>query len=344
MAIPVNSFNNIKTIAVSHFSSGRERKRAMLVLGAPGGGKTALGWAIAYALGCREEEIRLRRPSLNTPVDYTGMPGVANDMTVWFPPDFLKELSTGQIKFLILDEVPDAYASVQNILCGLIYDYDVNGLRIHPDLCIFATGNQVKHRSGANQLVSKLPNRASVHELGQSMDFVDWGTRAGLDMDMLSFINWKGQNALYGESGFDPSEMINATPRQWEEVSYIDPTLPAHLFLSQVASFVPEGLAIEYVAFRKTVRELPNIQTIYDDPDNAQIADKIDVGYAITSRIILDTDNPGKFQKLMRYVCRLRPEIQAHYVNTVVKRVPGVKETPQYNTWCFNNRKVLGGS
>lgn len=343
MALPVVGFRNIAQTAISHYSSGRHNKRAIMVLGPPGGGKTALGWHIANELGYKREEVMVEHPSLRTPLDYVGVPRVVDGMTVFNPPDYMHKLTTGEIKFLILDELPDAVASVQNVLCGLVYDYAVAGLRIHPDLNIFITGNRVEDRSGANRVITKFANRVKQYELAKSVpDLIDHAIDADWDKDVVAYLHWRGEDAVYGEGGFDPTAPINNSPRQWEEVCFVDQSLPHHLYLNDVKSLIQEGTAEDFMGFKRTVAELPPINEVLTNPEHAPVSDKIDVCYALTSRLITEVDTVMKYQKLMAYVTRMRVEVQTLFINTVRKRVPEVRQTPEYTQWCVKNQAYFG--
>lgn len=353
--IPSASFDNLMKFGVSHFSSSRPKKRAMMVLGAPGCAKTALGFAMALALGFQSHEIGLIRPSLHTPVDSVGVPSVTEveylvgtvttGLTKFNPPDFIYKLHTGEIKFLILDELPDAAVSVQNIWCGGVYDYDIGGVTLHPQLCIYATGNRVEDRSGAGRVVTKFQNRVYQFEMAHSVaatvnHFID----IDVCKEVTAFIHWRGEAALYGEDGFQPNDPINASPRQWEEVGNIDPSLPSNIFMLGCQGLVPHALAVEYVAFRQTIMDLPPISEVLNNPKTAPVSDKVDVCYALISRLITEVDKVDKFQRLMGYVTRMKVEMQTLFINSVRKRVPEVKSCPEYVQWCTQNQAYFGAT
>ena len=351
MALPISSFQNVVTMATTHFSSDLQKRQAFLLLGAPGGGKTACGIEVGMSMGFSytgdetKDEIVIVRPSFHTPVDYSGVPTVKDGITAFAPPDFIHRLTTGQVKMVILDEVPDAMPSVQNILCSMIYDFTCGGLQIHPDTRFFLTGNRVEDRSGAGRLITKLQNRCLQHELGMSVDdFVSHGGKAGFNVNTLAYIHWRGEKALYGEDGFDPSEPTNSTPRQWEAVGNVSDELPKHLWLNMVKSLVPECWAEDYLGFCRTVADLPPISEVINNPKTAPVSDKIDVCYALISRLITEVQKVRDFQHLIAYVTRLKPEIQMLFVNAIRKRVPEIRTTPEYIKWCTKNQAYFGAN
>lgn len=353
--IQAASFDNLMKFGVSHFSSPRPKKRGMMVLGAPGCAKTALGYAMAAALGFASNEVGLIRPSLHTPVDSVGVPSVTEmeyfvgdvktGLTKFNPPDFIYQLHIGAIKFLILDELPDAAVSVQNIWCGGVYDFDIGGVTLDPNLCIFITGNRVEDRSGAGRVVTKFQNRVYQFEMAKSVEatvnhFID----IDVCKEVTAFIHWRGEAALYGEEGFQPNDPINASPRQWEEVGNIDPNLPSNIFMLGCQGLIPHALAIEYVAFRQTIMDLPPIHEVINNPLTAPVSDKVDVCYALISRLITEVNDVATFQKLMAYVTRLKVEMQTLFVNSTKKRVKEIKICPEYVQWCTQNQAYYGAT
>lgn len=353
--IPKASFDNLLAFGVSHYTSGRNKKRAMMVLGAPGCAKTALGFTIAAKCGFQPHEIGLIRPSLHTPVDAVGVPSVTEleylvgtvqtGLTKFNPPDFIYRLHTGEIKFLILDELPDAAVSVQNIWCGGVYDYDIGGVTLDPKLCIFVTGNRVEDRSGAGRVVTKFQNRVYQFEMAHSVaatvsHFID----IDVNREVTAFIHWRGEEALYGKDGFQPNDPINASPRQWEEVGNIDTMLPANIYMLAVQGLIPQGIAVEYCGFRDTIADLPPINEILAHPSTAPITEKVDVCYALISRLIMEVETVRTFQTLMAYVSRMKVEMQTLFINTVRKRVPDIKMCPEYVQWCTQNQAYFGAT
>jgi hypothetical protein len=243
---------------------------------------------------------------------------------------------------LRLEEMPDAAQMMQNAMCGVIYDRDVGGVKFGANVLITANGNRTEDRSGAGRLISKLANRVMLIPYEVSVDdWVEWALDNDINATTISFVHWKGLSALFD---FDPERKVNATPRQWEIVSYIDETLPKHLFLAAVSGLVPEGLAVEYVAYKEIVDRLPSIDSIIKDPATAKLPDGIDVTYAITSRLITGTQDVATFQSLMRYMGRVAVEYQTLYVHAVYKRVNEIASCKEYVQWCSKNASYFGAA
>lgn len=346
--LPVVTMKQFIAQAVAHFSESRPHLRPVGVLSEPGQGKTAACFEIGKQLGYTDEEILLIRPGNHTVVDYLGCPDVDSEaqMTTFCPPDFVHSLCDGSIKLVIWDEITECMDSVQNLLCGALYDFIIASMKLHPDLKQVFTGNRASDRAGSRDLVSKMPSRSSMWQLGRSVDnWVGWSIEADLPRWLSAFIHWKGEPALYGENGFNPRNMINACPRQWEEVGRVTPELYSpDLYSLKLQSYIPAGLVHEALAFKKIVDELPPINDIKNNPDSTPVPDKIEVVYAIIARLLPEIDKVGDFQQFMRYIKRTRIEPQTLFVNAARARVPEIKSCREYNEWALTNSVYYGAA
>lgn len=341
--IPVAKFDDIAAAAIDHFTSGRQKKRAIYVTGAPGGGKTDLAFHVGAKCGFKKHEIMLLKPGNYTPLDLVGVPTVIDGVTQFNPLDKIHQLATGQYKLVVLDETPDAVPSVQNILRSMVYEFNVGGVDIHPDTNFFMTGNEVKHKSGANRTITKLENAVYRYTLGNSVDgWVNHAISQGWNSLVVAWVAWRGEQALYGEEGFDPESPINNSPRQMEEVCHVNENLPANIYLNQLSALIPVNWAQDFMSFKATVSDLPPISVIFSNPDTAPVSDKIDVNYALTSRLMTEVKDVFAFQKLFVYMARLPVEMQTLYVSYCTKRIPEAKETPEYSKHCLDHQALYG--
>jgi hypothetical protein len=340
--MPTNS--ECLILAKSFYSHPVLREKTMFFEGPPGGGKSALDFQIADHFGIHRNNIVTMRGSLRMPTDLMGIPFEKDGLMHWAHPAELAQMMNNpdELWMLRLEEMPDAAQMMQNAMCGVIYDREVGGVTFGPNVIITANGNRTEDRSGAGRLISKLSNRVMLIPYEVSVDdWVEWALDNEIKATTVSFIHWKGLPALFD---FDPERKVNATPRQWELVSYVDEMLPKHLFLAAVSGLVPEGLAVEYVAYKEIVDRLPSIDAIIADPSKAKLPDGIDVTYAIASRLITGTQDVPTFQSLMKYVERLATEYQTLYVHAVYKRVNEIASCKEYVQWCSKNASFFGAA
>ena len=129
------------------------------VIGEPGGGKSTLARHIIRDLGIKKERIVEFNPSLHDPTDILGLPNNTGEYSRWVPPEEfyrIRDDGTDEPCALLLEEISDAIMAMQNPLCRLILDRHAGMMPLHPKLYIIATGNETKHKSGANRLATKL--------------------------------------------------------------------------------------------------------------------------------------------------------------------------------------------
>jgi hypothetical protein len=347
--LPVVTMEQFITQAVAHASEDRLYKRPIILLGEPGGGKTDACKEVCKRLDIQPHEILFKRPGNHTVVDYIGCPDIVRDegmygITRFAPQDFVHDLAAGKYKAVIWDEITECMDSVQNLLCGAMYDFDIAGIKLDPSIIQLATGNRASDRAGSRDLVSKMPSRSSMWQLGRSVDnWVAWSIREHLPRWLSAFISWKGEPALYGENGFNPRNMINACPRQWEEVGRVTPELYSpDMYSLKLQSYVPAGLALEAIAFKALCDQLPPIHDIKTKPETTEVPEKIEIVYAIISRLLPDIKKVADFQQFMKYIKRCRIEPQTLFVNAARAQVPEIKECREYNEWAMTNSVYYG--
>lgn len=342
--IPVVSIGQFIDMAVAHFSEDKPERDPIGILGDTGGGKTSACFEVAYRLGLTREQILLKRPANHTVVDYIGCPTVEDGKTFFNPPEFVHNMMSGAIKMVIWDELPDCINSVQNLLAAPLLDFHIDTIKLNPNLMQMWTGNKVEHRAGSNEVNRKISTRSSMFEAGRSLDsWVKWGIENGMPKDLLAFVYWKGEEALYGKPDANNRDLVRVCPRQVAKVGSTNEELyPGALYSLKAQSYVPAWWVAEYTGFKKLADELPSISEIKSSPATAPISNKIEVVYALVSRLITEVATVGDFQKLMQYVTRLRVEPQTLFVNAVYKNVPEIDSCREYTNWAITNSPYFG--
>lgn len=324
-------YSDLKASIISQFK--KTNRVVPYIEGAPGGGKSALAKEIGKELGF--DQVEMFYASLRDPVDLLGTPSNNGEVTTWKPPEELSKLSTGR-NLLILDELSDAEKQMQNALCGLILEGGVGRLKFSDQTYIIATGNRTKDKSGANRLVSKLRGRVRTFEFTENIDdWSDWAISAGLSPITIQFLRFK-PNLL---SDFDP-DRVCPTPRNWERVDLIDPSLPTDVYFANVAGDVGEGAAAEFTAFRRVYESLPNIDVLMMNPSKAEVPPQPEVKYALLGAIAhrVTKDN---FDRVYEFIDKFPPEFQVMCVSDSMKLCPEIKETKAFTAWAVKNSKVM---
>jgi hypothetical protein len=312
------------------------------ILGAPGGGKSALAFKIGRdGLTINGEQRKFDNviefnASLRDVVDLMGTPRNSGEFTEWVPPKELYSLQTG-FNLLVLEELSDAVTPMQNGLCGLCHERRLNDLKLSPDTYIIATGNRTQDKSGANRITTKLANRTRRFDFDENLDdWTAWALDAGIDIMLIQFLRFK-PNLL---SDFVADRFANPTPRAWEKVSLIPADLPTELFMENVAGDVGEGAAAEYTAFRKIAESLPNIDGLLMAPATADVPEDVAVLFALTGALAQRTSKDN-IDRVIEYTNRLPVDFNVLFMNDVIKMKPEVKTSRAFVSWAVKNASVL---
>lgn len=333
------TFNECKEIITACFQNPATAQRAIMLEGPPGTGKSAMGPAVAEAMGYGVERVRALHPPRRNPVDFCGLPMVTDGVMDWAEPAEIIELTNGKW-IVLIEEIAQCGPMMQNAMAGLALDRYLNKARLSPDAHLIITGNRVEDKAGAKPLMTHFANRVMKLPMEYGIDdFLPWGIDAGLDITGLAFL----QNNPQFLFDFDADRAVNATPRAWEYVLSLCPdSLPDHLYLAAMSGVIPDGIAATYLGFRKVAGRFPNRKDIEDTPQTATIPGDVDVLYAVTASILVSTTTVTQFEHYMQYITRLTPEFQTLFVHTCVKRVEGVATCPLYVQWVQANRAQFG--
>lgn len=325
-------YSDLKTSIVEQFKTTNQI--GFLLLGQPGGGKSALARDIGRDLGF--DKVVEFNASLRDPVDLLGTPSIDGETTKWRKPDDLAALETGR-NLLVIEELTDCSTPMQNACCGLIYDRKVGNLHLSPETYIIASGNRTEDKSGAYRLSTKLANRMRIFDFDVTIDdWAEWALGAGVDHVLVQFLRFKPDLL----TAFDPNARVSPTPRAWERVSMIPAGMPPTMFMANVAGDVGDGAAAAYTAFRKIYESLPDPDEIMMNPAKAKIPEKMDVLYALTGAIAhrITEDN---FDRAIEFINRMPPEFSVMCVQDAMKLTPEIKKTKAFVQWAVKNSKVV---
>jgi hypothetical protein len=349
-------FSDLKTAIIAQFSVENGNRVVPLILGAPGGGKSACAREIAAEIlqqhGLPYEPYDSGKGNINTatvvefnaslrdPVDLLGTPNNHGDYTSWKAPEEMYALRAGTgVKVLILEELTDGSIPMQNGLCRVIYDGHAGSLQLTDKLYLIATGNRTEDKSGANRIIGKLLGRIRRFDFTESLeDFIAWGMRTNkIPTVMTQFLRFK-QELL---SAYDANSQQNSpTPRNWERAALVPESLGDLLFMESVKGDVGEGAATEYTAFRKIWRELPDIEEVLKKPKTAPVPENLATKYALAGKLArsITKDN---FGNALIYADRLPKELCVMVVRDATQFTPDIKRTKDFVTWATKYAEVL---
>jgi hypothetical protein len=332
------NYQELHSSILTNYKNGN--KLVPFIVGKPGGGKSTVARQIIHDLGIKPERVTEFNPSLRDPVDIMGVPDIHGPYVKWkASEEFYRIRDDGSDEpcALIIEELSDANQAMQNPLCRVILDRYAGELKLHKNLFVICTGNSTEHKSGASRMTTKLGNRMQTLNYDENLDaWCNWALESNIDITLIQFMRFK-PNLL---SDFDPNRSINPTPRSWEMVNYVDRTLPEHQYLAHVSGCVGAGPAVEYVAFKKIMDNLPNIDQCLLEPETCKIPTDMATLYAFCGAIA-SRATKDNFDRIVKITERLRPEFSVMLVNDAQKMKPEIKSTQSFTRWAVKNASVL---
>ena len=325
------SYTDLHTIMTTQLSENASS--SYLVLGKPGGGKSALAMDVVRTLGGTPENTVIFTPSLQDPVDVMGTPRNTGTVTEWIPPAAFYKLRQGVgLCYLVIEELTDASVAMMNAMCRIINDRCAGDLKLSDQLRIIGTGNRTEDKSGANRLTTKLGNRLNVQDFDETLDaLVQWMLDNNIDPVLIQFLRFK-PNLV---SDFDPNRPygINPTPRSWEKVANASTKLPTHLYFQNIRGLVGEGAAAEYAAFRKIYDSLISFDEVCMNPGTVAIPKDLSAQYAIVGSVSHNA-NPNNIERVSRFVERLPSDFGVMFWQDATKKTPTLKTTKSFIQWA----------
>lgn len=310
--------------------------RPLCIEGSPGTGKTSIVQQAAKELGV--DYIERNMPTML--VEDFGIPvptgGVLKyQIPDWFPTD------PNTKGILCFDDRNQAGPDLQKVLANIIQARNLHGVPLSPGWVVVSTGNQQKHRAGANRVLSHLRNRETVIEMETSVDdWCAWALNNDVPVELVSFIRFRNQLL----DNFKPDNDVNATPRSWAEgVGALIGNVPQHLELPLFTGAVGEGPASEFMGFLKIFRNLPDPDDVMRNPDNHKVPTDPSTLYALAGALSnrVTTQNVSNF---FSFVNRLPTEFNILAVTMAMrqkKSVTALTLSPDWKTWSSKNMKVM---
>ena len=245
---------------------------------------------------------------------------------------------TGKPVILLMDEFPKANKSVKNGLLRVILERSVNGVPLHPDSIVYATGNLSDEGLG-DMLEAHQGNRICVVETAKPIaeQWIAWAINNDVDPAVMSFANENPQifadfrdvqNPEDNQYIFHPrrgaSEQF-VTPRSLEKASdvmKIREHLTTNSLTSALIGTIGSRAAMDMLAYTKLVDDLPKLEDIKTSPTTAKIPTTASALCMIVYRTLasIEKDWVGAW---LTYLKRLPPEAQAMFANGV--------RSPKYN-------------
>jgi len=283
-----------------------ERTTTIMLSGGPGVGKTSIVAQAAKDAG--KPLITIALPTCEA-VDLRGLPQVIDGQTKWASP--MPRDGQGVI---LLDELSSAPPDVQVAAHHLVWAEAGSDMSLPAGWHIVVTGNRAQDKTLFRSVSGPLRNRMTIINVDTDLaQWAQWAMDSGIDPSIVGFLRWRPELLVAKEV---PADGAFPSPRAWERASdLLSLAVSAAVERELLAGTIGEGPTTEFVAYLRTVRELPAIKEIIAHPDKAEIPTSPSLMYALTSSLAQHTRSSK--ESAMPYIKRLPAEFALLYVRDI---------------------------
>lgn len=343
MAITMREFKDI-----IEFTIKNKLQHAILGLGAPGIGKSAIIAQLAKQYGYAFKDIRLAQMSEVEigGLIYPGDPDQNGNPTTthWLKPDFLPT-ENDPPTIILLDEITSCSKKVQVAAYQLVLDRRIGVHKLPEDAIIIALGNREDDDGVFFKLAAPLADRFTIGEITLVPE--EWLHDYALNKNVsCNVIN--GKNTYFNPvvSAFimakptylhtqeaNPDAMIFATPRSWTKISdYLNAAgfnggNLSPLLQNLIRATVDETTATEFIAFAGSSEEIRIGRDIIDGKTVSIPHDK-DANLFIISSIVSNLNNlidkntkladvEEIYSNVLHYVSKLEGELTSMALDSI---------------------------
>ena len=220
MNLPPISIAGAKAALIEQFADPLLRRRATMLWGTRGVGKSSIVRQVAAHFGVPLVDLRL---TTIEPVDLRGAI-YADDVqakTVWFPPEFLpgRESAAG---ILFLDELTAADQRLQISAYSLILDRRVGHYQLPDGWQVIAAGNASFHGAICHDMGTALADRMFHFNVQTVIEaFLAYAVENGFAPEVSAFLRVRPDRLDDTPSQLANDHLVGASPRGWEDVSNV---------------------------------------------------------------------------------------------------------------------------
>lgn len=308
-------------------------KFPVLVTGKPGIGKTDI--IVQAALQANARCI-ITHPVVSDPTDYKGLPYADKSGASFLPFGDLRALIDAKdLTVYFMDDLGQAPAAVQAAIMQLILCRRINGHKVSDNVVFVAATNRKQDRAGVTGMLEPVKSRfASI--IGLDVDLDDWCrwalTTGNMPVELVSFIRFRPELL----DGVEPSkDIINTpSPRTIANLGKLQNAgCPTGLQREMFSGAVGDAFAAEYKGFLDIFNELPDINSIFLNPDTAHLPERPDVSYALTLALA-GKITPDNSEAAFTYIKRMNAETQVSCVKDAINRDAKLTNTKGYISWA----------
>lgn len=220
MNIPPVSIAAAKAALVEQFGDATLRRRASMLWGTRGVGKSSIVRQVAAHFGVPLVDLRL---TTIEPVDIRGAiyADEVQGKTVWFPPEFLPPPDAPD-GILFLDELTAADQRLQISAYSLILDRRVGNYRLPDGWQVIAAGNASFHGAVSHDMGTALADRMFHFNVQSVIDaFLAHAVQQGFAPEVMAYLKVRPDKLDDTQAQLAGDHLVGASPRGWEDVSNV---------------------------------------------------------------------------------------------------------------------------
>lgn len=295
------------------------------IKGSPGIGKSQIVQQIAKEFNLLVIDLRL---SQCDPTDLLGFPNIdqARQKAGYMPMETFplegEPLPDGYAGWILfLDEFNSAPKAVQAAAYKIVLDRMAGQRHLHKNCAPVTAGNLETDGAIVEPMSTALQSRLVHLELiADAKEWDEWAVANGINHHITSYIKFKPPQ-LHTFSP-DHTDTNYACPRTWEFTSRILKELeddPHNDLLPLLSGTLGEGVAREFLTYRKIYKTLLKPEQIIANPTGVKVPEEPSILFALTGSIA-DNMNSSNGDALMEFVKRLPVEFQVVCIREVVRR------------------------
>lgn len=316
-----------------------ENRLQLLIVGAPGVGKTDLVLQAAKELGYN---VIIMHPVVSDPTDFKGLPCLVDGQAVFLPFKELQEMIDAKTPTVVfLDDLGQASAAVQAAAMQLILGKRINGHHLSENIIFVGATNRREDMAAVQGILEPVKSRwTSIIGLDVCVEaWLEWAEANGINKYVRAFI--ARRPALLHD--FQPSQdMVNTpSPRTVVNASKVvdadfDPTVRRAL----LGGSVGQGWADEFLAFMDMVDRMVDPNLVIQAPKKVDVPKDHDVLYVLC-QALAERAIDANFNNIMDFCSRIEErEFQKLLVTLAIKKDESLKNTTGYITWAAANPEL----
>jgi hypothetical protein len=220
MNIPPLSIGAAKAALIEQFADATLRRRASMLWGTRGVGKSSIVRQVAEHFGVPLVDLRL---TTIEPVDIRGAiyADEVLSKTVWFPPEFLPSADRRE-GILFLDELTAADQRLQISAYSLILDRRVGNYHLPDGWQIIAAGNASFHGAISHDMGTALADRMFHFNVQTAIDaFLAHAVQSSFAPAVMAYLKVRPDKLDDTAAQLASDYLIGASPRGWEDISNV---------------------------------------------------------------------------------------------------------------------------